>query len=303
MAVEPDQAPGVWDRATALRTAIIPSAEVERMEPPTAEEIPLLGEAVFDMKLLAELPDGGFSQALSPLVQAYAAWIDGQEAQLAAPPPDLAAYVQNGVQAVADCRETLARIAAGIAVLDQDPQAAEAFRLANRAMHRQRIRSIYAREVRQQKQPSLDAIDVAGNRSWRPFQLAFVLLNLPALANPLHPERSNSNAAIADLLWFPTGGGKTEAYLGVAAFTMAMRRLQGTLGGYSGLAGVAVLMRYTLRLLTLQQFQRATTLMCACELIRQEDPQKWGTEPFRIGLWVGQSSTPNWTEDLSLIHI
>lgn len=297
VAVQPDLAPGIWDRATVLRTAIIPSAEVERMEPPTAEEIPLLGEAVFDMKLLAELPDGGFSQALSPLVQAYATWIDGQEAQLAAPPPDLAAYVQNGTQAIADCRETLARIAAGIAVLDQDPQAAEAFRFANRAMHRQRIRSIYAREVRQQKQPSLDAIDVPGNRSWRPFQLAFVLLNLPALADPLHSERSNSNAAIADLLWFPTGGGKTEAYLGVAAFTMAMRRLQGTLGGYSGLAGVAVLMRYTLRLLTLQQFQRATTLMCACELIRQEDPQKWGKEPFRIGLWVGQSSTPNWTED------
>ena len=78
---------------------------------------------------------------------------------------------------------------------------------------------------------------------------------------------------------------------------MAMRRLQGEVGGLSGAAGVTVLMRYTLRLLTLQQFQRAAALICACELLRQEDPDRWGDEPFRIGLWVGQRSTPNWTED------
>ncbi len=76
---------------------------------------------------------------------------------------------------------------------------------------------------------------------------------------------------------------------------MAIRRLQGELGGLSGAAGVTVLMRYTLRLLTLQQFQRATALICACEILRQEDPDRWGDEPFRIGLWVGQRSTPNWT--------
>jgi hypothetical protein len=117
------------------------------------------------------------------------------------------------------------------------------------------------------------------------------------LADPRHPDRSDAPTAAADLLWFPTGGGKTEAYLGVAAFTLAIRRLQGELGGLSGAAGVAVLMRYTLRLLTLQQFQRAATLICACEMIRREDPAVWGHEPFRIGLWVGQRSTPNWTKD------
>jgi hypothetical protein len=99
------------------------------------------------------------------------------------------------------------------------------------------------------------------------------------------------------LLWFPTGGGKTEAYLGLAAYTMAIRRLQGTVAGRSGHAGVAVLMRYTLRLLTLQQFQRAAALLCACEVIRRADPARWGSEPFRIGLWVGQNSTPNWVKD------
>ncbi|MFM8322111.1 MAG: DISARM system helicase DrmA, partial [Chloroflexota bacterium] len=125
----------------------------------------------------------------------------------------------------------------------------------------------------------------------------FLLLNIPALVDPAHTDRIDPTRAKADLLWFPTGGGKTEAYLGVAAFAMALRRLQGEVGGYSGMAGVAVLMRYTLRLLTLQQFQRATALICAMELIRREDESRWGTEPFRIGLWVGQRSTPNRTED------
>ena len=101
--------------------------------------------------------------------------------------------------------------------------------------------------------------------------------------------------------FFPTGGGKTEAYLGLAAYTMGLRRLQGDVAGRSGQDGVAVLMRYTLRLLTVQQFQRAAALMCACEVIRREagerGDQRWGQTPFRIGLWVGKRTTPNRTED------
>ena len=88
--------------------------------------------------------------------------------------------------------------------------------------------------------------------------MPFILLNLPGITKFDHPERSESPEAVADLLWFPTGGGKTEAYLGLTAYTLALRRLQGTVEGRSGENGVAVLMRYTLRLLTLQQFQRAT---------------------------------------------
>jgi hypothetical protein len=99
------------------------------------------------------------------------------------------------------------------------------------------------------------------------------------------------------LLWFPTGGGKTEAYLGVAAFTMAIRRLQGTLGGLDGSRGLAVIMRYTLRLLTLQQFQRAAVLLCAMEHIRKQENGMWGNEPFTLGLWVGQKVTPNTTSE------
>ena len=122
--------------------------------------------------------------------------------------------------------------------------------------------------------------------------MAFILINLPALTSLHHPDRGTDSYAGADLLWFPTGGGKTEAYLGLAAYTMAIRRLQKNAGGRDGENGVAVLMRYTLRLLTLQQFQRAATLMCACEQIRQQNVERWGETPFRLGLWVGRRRPP-----------
>ena len=103
-----------------------------------------------------------------------------------------------------------------------------------------------------------------------------MLLNLPALTNPRHPERGADQGGIVDLLFFATGGGKTEAYLGLTAYTLAIRRLQGLVGSgneqRSGSDGTAVLMRYTLRLLTAQQFQRAATLICACERLRRRGP-------------------------------
>ena len=133
-------------------------------------------------------------------------------------------------------------------------------------MASQRIRSIYALKRRRGEKVAFADLDVRKNRSWRPFQLAFVLLSVPALADPRHRDRTKPVDAFADLIWFPTGGGKTEAYLGVAAFTMAIRRIQGTIGGLDGGRGLSVIMRYTLRLLTLQQFQRATTLICAMEV-------------------------------------
>ena len=110
-------------------------------------------------------------------------------------------------------------------------------------------------------------------------------MNLPGVGEPDQRDRS-----VVDLLFFPTGGGKTEAYLGLAAFTLVLRRLRNP-----GLLrpGVSVLMRYTLRLLTLDQLGRAATLICALELERQDDVEKLGEWPFEIGLWVGKAATPN----------
>ncbi len=110
-------------------------------------------------------------------------------------------------------------------------------------------------------------------------------MNLAGIASPEGPER-----AVVDLLFFPTGGGKTEAYLGLAAFTLVLRRLRNP--GLAS-AGVSVLMRYTLRLLTLDQLSRAATLVCALERERKADVERLGPWPFEIGLWVGQAATPN----------
>src|SRR5207249_2431314 len=123
--------------------------------------------------------------------------------------------------------------------------------------------------------------------AWRPFQLAFLLMNLSGVADPHQADRE-----VVDLLFFPTGGGKTEAYLGLAAFAMVLRRLRHPGDTGLGGAGVSVIMRYTLRLLTLDQLSRAAGLVCALELERERDRPRYGAWPFEIGLWVGKAATP-----------
>jgi hypothetical protein len=284
-------------RATCIITRVVPSYDVPRTDSPRVEEIPGLGGLLLDMKLLATTPAGQLEQHLLPLITAYGQWIETQRARLDDPEAGLAPYQRVAQQGLAACERTLARISAGVRLLSENAQAARAFAFMNQAMWQQRIHSLYAEERRRDQPAFLEEKDIPENRSWRPFQLAFVLMNLPALTDLHHPERSADASALADLLWFPTGGGKTEAYLGLSAYTMAIRRLQGVIEGRAGEDGVAVIMRYTLRLLTLQQFQRAAALLCACEMIRRSDPHgTWGQTPFRLGLWVGQRSTPNTTE-------
>ncbi|KAA1248402.1 helicase, partial [Mycobacterium simiae] len=177
----------------------------------------------------------------------------------------------------------------------------------NQVMRDQRVASQVAAERASDPSLSIQAaqakVAAKGDTaaSWRPFQLAFILMQLGALTDPTSPLRSADHLACVELLFFPTGGGKTEAYLGLAAYTFAIRRRQGvvesTEGPLDGRDGVAVLMRYTLRLLTAQQFQRATALMCAAELARRSDENTWGSEPFRIGLWVGTDVSPKRFEE------
>jgi len=298
-AVSVEQAPNNPARATRVATKIVPTCEIAPMQ---ARDIP---DLVTDMTQLAQTAQGDFAAALTPLTQAYGRWLAQRRLEVEHPDGLLYPYVEDGIAShqLDQGDEALRRIEAGIAVLDSDPQAALAFQFANAAMAFQRVHTLFSEEVRRKKQPDINDLDIPKNRSWRPFQLAFILLNLPAMSDPTHSDRSDHGdpgepGAIADLLWFPTGGGKTEAYLGLTAFTLAIRRLQRTQGGFDGDSdGVAVIMRYTLRLLTLQQFQRATALIAACEVIRRDNVSLWGKTPFRIGLWVGSSSTPNYTED------
>jgi hypothetical protein len=308
VSVHAETPPDASDRAVRLRTQVIPHYEAPRTTPPTAadaDQSPAFGKLaglVLDMKALAETPPGQLRAMLQPLATAYKEWIDGQEAFLRHEKEAFKGYEDAPTEAVKKCRNNLARIEAGLKLLEEDAQAAEAFLFMNRAMWLQRTHSLYSEQVRRGGHPDFDRdIDVPANRTWYPFQMAFILLNLPGLAKLDHADRSEEQTAVADLLFFPTGGGKTEAYLGLSAFTMGLRRLQGTVAGRSGENGVAVLMRYTLRLLTIQQFQRATALLCACESIRRKALEKgdkrWGETPFRIGLWVGRRTTPNRSDD------
>ena len=292
--VDPSDA---W-RALSVRTDAIPSYEVERMDPPTEKDegFEWLSGLELDMKVLAEAEDP--ASLLEPLVGAYSAWIDAEESKAANPQERLEDFGAAAERVVGKARRALERLREGIQLLREDANALEAFRFANQAMQLQRVRSIYAEVRRKGEGPDLAAIEAdPRSHSWRPFQLAFVLLNLVSSTKLDHPDRSDPTEAVADLLWFPTGGGKTEAYLGLAAYVMGLRRLEGEVEGHDGQHGVAVLMRYTLRLLTLQQFQRATALICACESIRRQDEAKWGEAIFRIGIWVGGRTTPNWTKD------
>ncbi len=293
-------APGVTDAAVRIETRAIPSYEVPQTVSPSPPDIPRLDALVLDMKALAQLDAGALVAALSPLPATYARWIEDQAARTRDSAAGLADYQQAAQEALTNCRAVLQRIREGIGVLEQNDKALQCFRFMNRAMWLQRIHTLAAEATRRGELRTAESYDEPKHRTWRLFQLAFILINLPALTDLRHPDRSASPDAVADLLWFPTGGGKTEAYLGLTAYTLAIRRLHGPILGRSGEAGVAVLMRYTLRLLTLQQFQRASALICACEHIRQgatsRGDLRWGTEPFRLGLWVGQRTTPNWTD-------
>jgi hypothetical protein len=298
--VHAELSPVAADRAVRITTRVVPTIEVPQVTAPTVAEMPALADVVLDMKTLAETATGNASRVLGPLAEAYAAWTAREAGRIADPATGLTDHQDAARQAMARCREALERIRAGIHLVETSQVAAEAFRFMNQAMWQQRIRTMYSERVRRREKPELATLDIPDNRRWYPFQLAFILLNLPALTDLHHPDRSDGHQALADLLWFPTGGGKTEAYLGLTAYTLGIRRLQGTVGGRAGEHGIAVLMRYTLRLLTLQQFQRASTLIAACEVIRREaiarNDDRWGKTPFRIGLWVGQRATPNTTE-------
>ncbi|MGI8333672.1 DISARM system helicase DrmA [Actinomadura scrupuli] len=293
-------------RACVLRTTWLPSYNVPATIAPVGEGTPL-EHVELSMDVLATAGPEELKRGLQPLIDGYQDWLDHREAQIPGLPEPLR---PAATKATYDARQAAKRIAAGVSLLT-DPSAPyhsdalRAFHFANETMALQRRHTALAplREEGMTFQQAEEVIGQQGEKaaSWRPFQLAFVLLNLPSLTDPAHPERAADHTALVDLLFFPTGGGKTEAYLGLTAYTFAIRRLQGLQGtgedARSGEAGVAVFMRYTLRLLTAQQFQRAAALICAAEVLRRADPGTWGDEPFRIGLWVGAGVSPNWFDD------
>ena len=318
---------------------ISPSANHALSAAPDARRLP--ADEVLRFQWLADFgpgtagrpPDADVLAGLRRFAAYYEHWITTTQAQALAEPglrPNQRELVR---QEMACCARDLARICRNIDLLDEarnggDPVPLRAFRQANAAMfvqlwHAAQVGKntwapgdpacpITALAARPGEPAPYAAAFYAGQSdclrpderaAWRPFQLAFVLLNVDGFVRPpaassqalfalnAPPIDWHERNALVDLVWFPTGGGKTEAYLGLIAFCALLRRHRDPATG----GGTAVLMRYTLRLLTLQQFQRATRLVLALEIVRHwpEAAAALGPEPFSIGLWVGSQFLPN----------
>ena len=268
-------------------TESMPSYEIKPIVPNELKSVEL---KMFD---LSDLAGGDITENLIKLNLEYETWINSQKEIAITELKD--EHLQTALRHIESCQLCLTRMKEGLELLKTNEKAKRAFKLMNKAMLLQQLHySIETRNwiiekgniagLKDSAIPDMnDNTTWKGLGSWRPFQIAFIMMNLNSMLDPNHKDR-----VMVDLIWFPTGGGKTEAYLGLSAFTIFLRRLN-----YKEDSGTTVLMRYTLRLLTAQQFQRAASLICACEIIRKANEKELGTSRITIGLWVGESLTPN----------
>ena len=289
-----------WDetgtRVNWIETSIFPSYEVKPIIP---NRIPGVS-----LEMIKHSPQGNFEESiyeLNLMCDQYEKWISELEKEDI---PDI--YSETAERHIMNCRNCLARMRKGIYILQKDEKVKMAYQYMNLAMLMQQLH--YNLPLQNWVDDGNDGIMLSdpikilpdpddkstwydGEHKqygrWRPFQLAFVLMNLESMA-----DRQSSERKIVDLIWFPTGGGKTEAYLGLSAYTIFIRRLLDRSN-----AGTAILMRYTLRLLTAQQYERASSMICACEWIRNKRPDLFGETRISIGLWVGDATTPNRMKD------
>jgi len=251
--------------------------------------------------------DKDLKKDLIHFVGKYKDWIDEQKRNLDR--IDVEELKLQGIRNLESCTLLYSRLEEGIELIFSDINVKRAFYDANRAMFMQRIMGAFSNWRSLKKSvipgtedysnmpiPEFSELPSSGRfesdeqfgfgAKWRPFQLAFLLSQIKGMVKPDSSDRDTT-----DLIWFPTGGGKTEAYLGLIAFTLFFRRLREDCPDNG--AGVSVMMRYTLRMLNLDQFQRANLLVSACEIIRSKNENLYGKIRYSSGIWVGRSLTPN----------
>lgn len=275
-----DSMNGEMPCAKWVGTTWIPSAIVEGVDPNGHNVFAnLYNGQDFDTLSAEELAWANIEdlqRGLENFCGAYEHWIGLQRLRLDVPEDVDPKLRHVGEEHLSRCERALERMRMTIRELVENPRLLRSFQLANLSMHIQRSWSKHEDD---------------GDLRWRPFQLGFLLLSVPSAVNRDHPDRE-----YMDLLWFPTGGGKTEAYLALIACVAIYRRLSDNPIDQVGMCAV---MRYTLRLLTTQQFSRSAAMIIALEAIRTgrvSSPNGlpiMGTQPFSIGLWVGDQATPN----------
>lgn len=298
----------LWDRDNEkpawITTTFLPEIDIPSVSNGFRADEEYLKEIanVKNLSIWSSLSQNETCEKLTAFVWAYQNWITKQQ-QMAN--EDSLEYQKLSNDLIQEQIKNCNRLLRNIDILRTNNKAFQCFQLANTAMF---IQMVISRDKRFQgasvEKEAMDIIDGKDiynninffeeydgqNIAYRPFQLAFLLLNLEGIIDPNCKDRNK----VVDLIWFPTGGGKTEAYLAVTAFTILWRRLTNP----DNYDGVSVIMRYTLRLLTAQQFERASRLIVALDFLRSKKPElKLGDTPISIGMWVGQSTTPNTLEE------
>lgn len=291
---------------TELKTTFLPEVDIKNYSNAFKVDFPENLKDITELKKLSiwsDLDKSTIIQKLKLFAQEYKNWITEQEKTTAEDnykkPLNTILEKQN---------KTYERLIKNIDFLNENKVAFKAFLLANTAMYIQMLisnkdlfgnKGIELSEIKSDFE--YNSLDFFKNHTfkpnYRPFQLAFFLLNIESTINEDSDDRNN----VVDLLWFPTGGGKTEAYLAITAFTIISRRI---LHGKDS-DGVSVIMRYTLRLLTAQQFERATKLILSLDFLRRffkpNEDYFFGDDKVSIGMWVGASTTPNSYKDAQTI--
>lgn len=293
---------------TELNTTFLPEVDIKSYSNEFKEDFPEDLKSITELRKLSIWSDLNNDEIIDKLflfVNEYQKWIDKQ---ISIKTADSFQNIKTNI--IGKQSETFIRLIKNIKFLKENEEAFKSFKLANTAMYIQ----MFVSNEKQFGKKNIELTEIdeninynnldyfrensTFNPKYRPFQLAFFLLNLESLINPHSEDRNN----IVDLLWFPTGGGKTEAYLALTAFTIISRRILNE----DDADGVAVIMRYTLRLLTAQQFERATKLILSLDFLRKQfkykDDYYFGDSPISIGMWVGASSTPNSFNDAKRIY-
>ncbi len=273
--------PGI---ASSVFTEWVPRANVRSIDPNGHDyfrDLNTLGDIdPLSADWLSRADDNQLTKALEMVPSIYGKWIEEQKGKIEEVPEEFKNQAYNNLSG---CKEAQERMLNGVESIAIDSSKAKAFRFANAAISLQNSWD--------------EKKSTRGSFRWRPFQIGFLLIAANSAIDPSDAYRDTM-----DLLWFPTGGGKTEAYLGLIAYLLFYRRFSSRPDDQAK-PRVNAIMRYTLRTLTTQQFDRAACLIFACEVIRRNEisetaPLGLGTEPFSIGLWVGCEATPNRFEDV-----
>ena len=292
--------PNSNNNITTVSISYLPKELVYR---PTFDQLKItkndsfLDSEIFDIRSLATATQSdraSICERFESMANYYSKWINSQRTEVDSVYQEAQIHLLTEMEG---CRDRMSR---AIDLLRKDDSCWKAFTLANLAMLFQIEQTSRLKELRKKRETvgqvwpipldeavdpfncDINELDESFRPVWRPFQLSFFISTLYGIEHPGSDEHS-----LVDLIWFSTGGGKTEAYLLLASYELLRRRMRysSTELGY----GVGVVTRYTLRFLTADQFNRTASLACALEKIRLLNLSLLGSEPFRVGLYLGIS--------------